>query len=318
MSIAPVRDAATVLLLRGEAPFEVFLDKRTSKAAFMANAMVFPGGRVDAEDASDALAARCDVDRAEAATRLGMDDGAVALALLVAAARETFEEAGVLLARRRDGTPLAFDDPAEAAHFGAQRDALNAGTLRFGALLHAADLTLALDALRFQSRWITPPIESRRFDARFFAVRAPAGQRPLHEGSETVASTWLSPAAAVSAYGAGEVELAPPTLRILMELAALRTAEAALAHRAAPPPPTSPSPPARATSFTCCCRAIRPTIHRARRATASSCGAGAGCPRGGATDSASAPVPPPGTPPGTAPAAPSASLSPCPPARIPP
>jgi 8-oxo-dGTP pyrophosphatase MutT (NUDIX family) len=237
----PVRDAATVLLLRGDTPAEVFLVRRTRKAAFMANAMVFPGGRLDDGDADDALAARCDLSRAEAAARLDLDDGGRALALLIAGVRETFEEAGVLLARRGDA-PLTFTDPAEAARFDAHRDALNAGETTLTAIAEAEDLTLATADLRYQARWITPPIEKRRFDARFFAVRAPRGQRPLHEGVETTASAWMTPAAAVAGYRAGDLELAPPTLRILDELAVLGSVEAILAHRVAAPAAIQPQP----------------------------------------------------------------------------
>lgn len=235
---APIRDAATVLLLRDRpgGSFEVFMVRRTGKAAFMANAMVFPGGRLDEADCDDGLAARCALNRADAAARLGMDDGARALGLLVAAVRETFEEAGVLLARRADGRPLDFDDPGEAARFARHRDALNAGTVTLAEIAATEDLTLAVDALAFHAHWITPEIERRRYDTRFLVTRAPAGQRPLHEGNEATDSAWLSPAEALEGYEAGRLQLAPPTLRVLLELAALPDTEAALRARADDPP----------------------------------------------------------------------------------
>lgn len=244
----PVRDATTVLLLRpadgidGTDPFEVFMVRRTAKAAFMASAMVFPGGRLDDDDAADAIAARCDLSRDEAAARLGMSDGARALGLLVAGVRETFEEAGVLLARRR-GAPIDLADAAGAARFAAHRDALNGGAARFADIAEAEDLTLDVRALSLYARWITPPIESRRFDARFLLARAPSGQRPLHDAVETTASAWLAPRAALSAYEAGEIQLAPPTLRVLLELARFEGIAPALAScRGRVPAPVQPQP----------------------------------------------------------------------------
>jgi 8-oxo-dGTP pyrophosphatase MutT (NUDIX family) len=217
MASAPIRDAATVLLLRGDAPFELFMVRRTGRAAFMANAMVFPGGRLDDADLADALAIRCTLDRAAAAGRLAMDDGTRALGLLVAGVRETFEEAGVLLALRA-GELLDLSDPGEAARFRAHRDAMNAGERTLLDVVLAEDLTLAVDRLAFHAHWITPPIESRRYDTRFLVTVAPAGQRPLHDAIETTASSWLTPADALAQYAGGQIELAPPTLRILLEL----------------------------------------------------------------------------------------------------
>ena len=231
-------DAATVLLLRGHTDFEIFMVRRGAGAKFMANAMVFPGGRLDDADCADAVAARCALDRDAAARTLQMKDGARALGLLVAAVRETFEEAGVLLARR-DGVPLTLDEPSTAARFQAHRDALNARETSFAAILEAESLVLAVDAVSYYTRWITPPIEKRRYDARFFMAHAPKGQRPLHDAYETTASAWLSPDAALAAYDAREIQLAPPTLRILLELARRGSADEALALG----PPVAPIQP---------------------------------------------------------------------------
>lgn len=229
--IAPIRDAATILLLRGEAPFEIFMVRRTARAKFMASAMVFPGGRLDEADASDALAARCDLDRAGAARRMGLDDGAKALALLVAGVRETFEEAGVLLARRSsEAAPLTLDDPQTAARFTEHRRALNAGERSLAEIAEAEDLVLCVDALAFYARWVTPPNEKRRYDARFLLTRAPAGQTPLHDAVETTASTWLTAKAALAAHDSKGFQLAPPTFRVLLELSLMAGASAAMTH----------------------------------------------------------------------------------------
>lgn len=236
----PIRDATTVLLLRpaqgqGPDPFEIFMVRRTSKAAFMASAMVFPGGRLDPADADDRLAARCDLSRDEAARRMGMDDGRRALALLLAGVRETFEEAGLLLARRADGSPPG-DDPASKARLAAHRDALNAREATLLDVAEAEDLHIEVERLGYYTRWITPPIESRRFDTRFLIARAPAGQRGAHDEVEVTASAWMSPRAALAGYDAGALQLFPPTLRVLLELARQPSVEDALEITSIPEP----------------------------------------------------------------------------------
>lgn len=243
----PVRDATTVLLLRdgieGDAMrFELFMVRRTAQAAFMASAMVFPGGRLDEADLDDGLAARCDLDREAAAARLGMDDGRRALGLLIAGVRETFEEAGVLLATHA-GALVDLRGAAEASRYAKHRAALNAGQTTLAAVVEAEGLTLSVAALWPYARWVTPPIETRRFDARFLVTRAPIGQTPLHDAVETTASAWLSPKAALAAYDSGEIQLAPPTLRVLLELAAIGSAGAVIdGCRGRVPAPIAPQP----------------------------------------------------------------------------
>jgi 8-oxo-dGTP pyrophosphatase MutT (NUDIX family) len=213
------KDASTVLLLRGNpAEPEIFMVRRTARAAFMANAMVFPGGRLDESDLSEAMAQRCALERSEAATRLGMEDGIRALGLYVAALRETWEEAGVLLARR-NGQPVTMAEPDEAHRFSRLREQLNAGELTFLEVLEQEELTLSVDQLGYFSHWVTPGIERRRYDTRFFVTRAPEHQRPLHDANETTASAWLTAADALAEYERENIQLAPPTLRILMEIA---------------------------------------------------------------------------------------------------
>jgi 8-oxo-dGTP pyrophosphatase MutT (NUDIX family) len=237
---ATPRDASTLLLLRGEAP-EVFMVKRTGRASFMANAVVFPGGRVDHADLDAAWAARCTESPAAAAARLALPEteGPQALALLVAAARETFEEAGLLLARpAAGGETIRFDADAAAERFAAHRAAVHADAARFLPMLAAEGLVLETHALVYLARWITPAIEAKRFDTRFFAARAPAGQTGAHDTHETTASAWFTPAAAVADCEAGRIQLAPPTYRILLELADLRGVEAVLTLRGGAQPVT--------------------------------------------------------------------------------
>lgn len=235
------RDASTLLLVRGDEP-ELFMVQRTGRATFMANALVFPGGRLDATDCDPAWADLCAETPGAAAARLGLPpaEGAVALGLLVAAIRETFEEAGLLLARRSDaGAELVrLDDPLTAARFEAHRARLQSNAAEFLGILREEGLVLATDALTYLARWVTPEIEPKRFDTRFFAARAPAAQVGTHDAQETTASAWMSPSAALEAYAAGRIQLAPPTYRILLELAGLSGCEAVLGLRGGALPET--------------------------------------------------------------------------------
>ncbi len=226
---AAPRDAATVILLRDEPDgFSVFMVRRHAKSGFMAGAYVFPGGVLDPEDATPALLARArGCSMGEAARALGeAASGTRALALYVAALRETFEEAGVLLGRGDRVTDL------EDA-----RRRLLAGELSFEALLERLDWELAVDALTPLSRWVTPEVEPRRYDARFFIARAPDAQRAEHDRIEVTAGEWLRPADALQRGGRGEIQLPPPTLRTLENLAPFTTVDAVIAEASRRPPP---------------------------------------------------------------------------------
>ena len=220
-----------MLILRpgeGDQPFEVFMVRRHGKSGFMAGAHVFPGGKLDDEDASDALLDRCiGLTAAEAGERLAEDDGRRALALHVAAIRETFEEAGVLLA-----------DGADAIELASARKKLHEGAFSFEHFVIDADLQLRVSDLQPQARWITPEIERRRYDTRFFLAPAPREQQATHDRIETTAGEWLSPASAIAKMDEGAIQLPPPTLRTLQVLASSTTIEAAFADAASRKPPT--------------------------------------------------------------------------------
>lgn len=185
-----VRPASTVLLVReGASGLEVFMVVRHHKIDFASGALVFPGGSVDPEDyAIAADPARCGS---------GAELDATSRALRVAAIRETFEECGVLLARPRGSAQLV--DGARSAAIGAKAQGRT-----FGELIAAEDLTLALDALTPFAHWITPPIMSKRFDTHFYIAAAPGDQLALHDGSESVDSTWINPARALADADAGK------------------------------------------------------------------------------------------------------------------
>ena len=208
----PVREAATVAVVRdGSDGLEVFMVRRTIDAVFSPGAHVFPGGALDQADRSTELERRCDgLDDVTASAVLGVPDGG--LGYFVAAARECFEEAGLLLARREG--ELVTD----ADRYRSNRDALNAGERSLLDLCVAESLTLAVDLLMPFGHWITPVGPPRRFDTRFFVAPAPAGQDPSHDGWETTEGTWMRPADVLDAAARSEVDLIEPTRHTLQAL----------------------------------------------------------------------------------------------------
>lgn len=234
----PIRPAATLVLAReGDAGPEVFLSRRTSKAAFMADAWVYPGGRVDDEDAGERIADRLvGPDGGFAATFEDPIEEEAARALYVAGLRESFEEAGVLYARHADGSAVTFEDPQVAERFSAHRAALNEHTTGFADILENEDLTLDAASLDYFAHWITPPNEPRRYDTRFFFATIPVGQRPVPDRSELTEGRWFSPAAALRAAAQGEIQLAPPTVCTLDDLTSAADLAAAIAWAAAEVP----------------------------------------------------------------------------------
>jgi 8-oxo-dGTP pyrophosphatase MutT (NUDIX family) len=207
------RPAATVILLRdSRSGPEVLLQRRAQGMGFMAGAYVFPGGRLDPADLAPELFQRCDLAQEAAGQRLDLASSpGEALGFRVAAVRELFEEAGVLLARRADGGPVdAVSEP-----FPELRRALHERSLGLLEILQRCDLVLETSRLFYLARWITPEIEQRRFDARFFLTAAPGDVMPSHDDRETVESLWLSPAEAVERGRSGAIVLPPPTTKTL-------------------------------------------------------------------------------------------------------
>jgi 8-oxo-dGTP pyrophosphatase MutT (NUDIX family) len=227
----PLRDAATVMLVRdGTVGLEVFMLRRTQSAVFASGLYVFPGGAVDDADRSPEVERFCDglADR-EASRLLGLPSGG--LAFWIAAIRECFEEAGVLLARQGDEV-IRFDDPGVEARYKMRRAGVHDGSLRLIDLCTEEGLRLATDGIRYVSHWVTPIGERRRFDTRFFLARAPQAQEPLHDDVETIESLWVAPAEALARVERGELAMIPPTMRNLEFLAPQATADAALAAAA--------------------------------------------------------------------------------------
>lgn len=223
----PVLPAATIMLVRdGAQGLEVCLLQRNLKSTWVGGLHLFPGGGVDLADGAPAVEPLCDgrTDLAASAA-LGIPTGG--LAYWVAAVREAFEEAGLLLAETEDGSPLRFDDPVVAARFVEHRRAVDHGERRLVEIFAEERLRFALGELHYVAHWITPPGEPRRYDTRFFLAAAPAGQRPIHDDREVISAEWIRPQEALERHAAGTFFMLPPTVASLQSLDG--TAQEALA-----------------------------------------------------------------------------------------
>lgn len=218
----PVRPAATVILLRDRPDgLQTWLLTRGSGLAFAAGMSVYPGGRVD--DTDGAVELRPAGRAQQVAAALDMSVGS-AHRLLAAAARELFEETGVLLAATWDGSART-DIAAEMA---AARPAVEAGEYRFAQLLRDHRLAVDADALVPWARWITPESEPRRYDTVFFVAVAPPGVQPANVTTESATADWVD----VRAVLAGGRALMLPTRVTLSAVAEYRTAAQVLAAAA--------------------------------------------------------------------------------------
>jgi 8-oxo-dGTP pyrophosphatase MutT (NUDIX family) len=209
--------AATVLLVRDGAGLEVLMVRRSAGMAFGASAWVFPGGKIAAADADPAWDALS-----------GGNYSHSERSIRIAAAREVFEESGLLLAVHVDGRPVSV---ADVERYGPRRAEVEADPTRFMALIREANLRLILDKLIPFAHWITPEFEPRRYDTHFFLVAAPAGQQARHDGREAVDHVWLPPQDLLQRRLRGEAKLMFPTRLNLEKLA--KSSTAADAERAA-------------------------------------------------------------------------------------
>jgi 8-oxo-dGTP pyrophosphatase MutT (NUDIX family) len=207
--------AATVTLVRdGANGVEVLLMQRNLHSGFVPGHRVFPGGALDEHDASPEMEALCaGISDAAASRRLGVSSGG--LAYWVAAVREAFEEAGLLLACGRDGALVEFRHEALAQRFLEHRRAVDEGRRPFADVLREEGLRLAASRLVYFSHWITPVGRSRRYDTRSFVAAAPAAQEALCDQRETIDHVWISPGAALDRHRCGEFEMRLPTVRTL-------------------------------------------------------------------------------------------------------
>ena len=215
-----VRDAAAAGA--DGARLEVLMVRRNLRSDFVGGAYVFPGGAVDPLDGGPEAEALCaGRSDAQASALLGFESGG--LAYWVAVVRETFEEAGLLLARRPGGPDLLAGDREEEARLAAARRAVNAGTRRFLDLCRDERLRLAVGDIHYFAHWITPRGAPRRYDTRFFVAPAPPGQIAAHDAGETIAEVWISPQDALARHRAGEIEIIFPTIRNLQAIGRFAT-----------------------------------------------------------------------------------------------
>ncbi|MGI5166016.1 NUDIX hydrolase [Spirillospora sp. CA-253888] len=220
------RHAATVAVLRDhpEHGLQAFLLRRVSSMAFAPGAYVFPGGSVDPRDGDKDLA-WSGPSPAEWGAAFKADEP-LARELVCAAVRETFEETLVLLA---GPTGASVVDDTRGDDWEADRRALLDRSLSFGEFLDRRGLVLRADLLRPWAHWITPAIEPKRYDTRFFVAAMPAGQRARDVSTEADRVAWVKPAEAAERARAGDWFMLPPTLATLTELAAFDTVADVLA-----------------------------------------------------------------------------------------
>jgi 8-oxo-dGTP pyrophosphatase MutT (NUDIX family) len=219
---AVARPAATIVLLRDGAQgqhLEVFMVVRHHAIDFAAGALVFPGGRV--EDGDFALARNA----ALCPNTDGMDTEALAFRL--AAIRETFEECGVLFARRRGSSALIDGETLRAVER-THRAQLAEGVISFADLLTTFDLLPAPDLLAHFAHWITPRHQPKRYDTQFFLAAAPVEHLAVHDGAEAVDSLWITPRQVLSDTASGRFKLVFATQMNLMKLAQYGTAAEAI------------------------------------------------------------------------------------------
>ncbi len=231
--------AATVILFRdGPVSPEVLMLERHSRSQFLPDMYVFPGGRV--EDQDHEIAEHVSGLSAEqASAALPTIDEKLALGFFVAAIRETFEESGILLARRRGSAGLI--DAAGATALAQHRLEVQSGKTPFRELIEKEGLDLAADLLAAHAHWITPEDVPRRFDTIFFSTLTPRGQLALHDGIESTNHVWTRPEDALERSKRGELRLIFPTARNLDTLAGFESSEAALtASRKRPVVPVLP------------------------------------------------------------------------------
>jgi 8-oxo-dGTP pyrophosphatase MutT (NUDIX family) len=220
-------------------PLEVLMVRRSLNSDFVRGAYVFPGGAVDPADAGTGADAVCVGRSDEAASALlGLEAGG--RAYWVAAIRECFEEAGILIAVPRatastdaSGPLLSLAERGAAARFARAQGELNAGSLGFSDLCRREGLVLDLARVHYFAHWITPENPYKRFDTRFFVTLAPLHQTPAHDAAETIAHVWVRPATAIERHRRGEIELILPTIRTLEAIGRFSTSAELVAVAAA-------------------------------------------------------------------------------------
>ncbi len=233
------RPAATVVLMRDAAEgVQVLLLKRVHSAGFVPGAYVFPGGRVDRDDADpDVLSRSVSLDADVAAERMKLlDADPPAVAYYLAALREAFEETGILVGRGADGEPLPT--AAAASNVLEVRDRLLGESCSFAQALEDLGALIDDTAMEYVGHWITPIAEPRRYDARFFAAVVPPESEPAIHTAEMLDAIWITPAAALERTREGSLPMVFPTIKTLESMVDFDTASEILRHHRERPIPS--------------------------------------------------------------------------------
>ena len=212
LSLTP---AATVLLVRDcDDELEVLMVKRSKRPPF-GNLYVFPGGKIDESDKDLNITNFCNgLNDEQASIKLGVDEGG--LSYWIACVRECFEEVGILLAVKNNGEELDLN--GEDKHkFDNYRRMLLENKISLLEICKKENLSLNLNNIEPFSHWITPEIEIKRFDTRFFIAYIPAKQTERHDGNELTDSVWISPKKALDKSLNGEMPMIMPTIRNLQQ-----------------------------------------------------------------------------------------------------
>ena len=234
----PPLDSASVVLLRDSSHgLQVLLLRRHQASNVLGGAYVFPGGKLDTADQHPSMLQCLSQDASTLHQRLCEPELDLhrAAGLFVAAVREAFEECRILLGQAS----------ASSAHLHALQNALHQGKTWAEAI---ASLSMQLDTqpLVPWTRWITPrqaSVTSKRFDTRFFLARVPDGQTAEHDNHETTEALWTTPREALERYWAHQIELAPPQIMGLVQLARhVDTASALAEAQSRQPPIIEPEP----------------------------------------------------------------------------
>ncbi|TPQ20939.1 NUDIX hydrolase [Streptomyces sporangiiformans] len=222
--VTPKRAATVMLLKDTDGATAVHMLRRRASMAFAGGAYAYPGGGVDPRD-DERQIRWTGPTRAWWASRLGVDETS-AQAIVCAAVRETYEEAGVLLA---GATPDTVVGDTTGDDWEADRAALVSRDVSFAEFLGRRGLVLRSDLLGAWTRWITPEFEPRRYDTWFFVAALPEGQRTRNASTEADRTVWISPGDAADAYDKGDLLMMPPTIATLRQLRSYATAAETLA-----------------------------------------------------------------------------------------
>jgi 8-oxo-dGTP pyrophosphatase MutT (NUDIX family) len=223
-TVVNVRDAATVILVRtiNDDSWELFLARRHRLQTFMAGAFVFPGGQLEESDCRpefSSLILEADSFHPQELLQDKSLSPDRARGFFIAAIRETFEEAGIILAGDNSGNFITFQQEETLLRFAANRRALSSGANSFAEILRQEKILLFPDALIPFSHWITPEGEKKRFDTRFLLAKLPRGQETVSDNTELTEFLWVTPQNALRMHFSREIMLMPPTLKTVLELA---------------------------------------------------------------------------------------------------